>query len=231
MSEEKIHIARLRKQGKIFEIDIDPEKVLEFKQGKADVREVLKAEQVFSDAKKGMLASEKDMEKIFDTSDPLEVAKIILREGEIPLTASQKRAILDEKKKKIASIIHMNAVDPKTHIPHPQQRIEAAMDEAKFRIDERKSAEEQVEDALKAIRAILPIKFERKEIAVKIPPSYAPQSYPILKSFGTVIKEEWLNDGSLAVLIKIPGGLEEDFYQKLNALCHGEVETKLLKTE
>jgi len=231
MSEEKIHIARLKKEGKTFEIDIDPEKVPDYRIGKADIRDVLKVEKIFYDAKKGMLASEKEMERLFGTSDPLEVAKIILKEGEIPLTAEQKRAMIEEKKRKIINIIHTNAVDPTTHLPHPPQRIEAAMEEAKYRIDEHKSAEEQIDDVLKAIRPILPIKFETKEIAVKIPPEYAPKSYGILNSFGKKIKEEWLSDGSLAVLIEIPGGLEEEFYEKLNSLCHGKVETKVIKTK
>jgi len=98
-------------------------------------------------------------------------------------------------------------------------------------IDERKSVQVQVQDILKKVRVILPIRFEVKELAVKIPASYAPKSYPIMKSFGKLLKEEWQNDGSLVAVVEMPGGLEEDFHQKLNALCHGEVESKVLNTK
>ena len=33
-------------------------------------------------------------------------------------------------------MIHRNAVDPKTGLPHPPQRIESAMEEAKIHVDE-----------------------------------------------------------------------------------------------
>jgi len=77
----------------------------------------------------------------------------------------------------------------------------------------------------------LPIKFEVKEIATKIPPEFAAKSYPIFNQFGKKIREDWQTDGSLVVVIEMPGGLEEDFHNKLNALCHGNVETKVLKVK
>jgi len=49
-----------------------------------------------------------------------------------------------------------------------------------------------------------------------------------LKEFGKVMKEEWQKDGSYIAVMNIPGGLEEEFYQKVNALTKGEAETKLL---
>ena len=232
-SKEKAHfyIARIKKGGKDFEIDVDPDIALAYKAGKAEIKDVLKAEHIFADLKKGMVASEKEMETLFGTSDVFEVAKIILEKGELPITAEHKRAMVEEKRKQIIHIIHTNAVDPKTHLPHPAQRIEAAMEEAKVRIDDFKSANEQIDEVLKKIRVVLPIKFEVKEIAAKIPAAYAPKSYPVLKSFGKLLREEWLRDGSLAVLVEMPGGLEEEFHQKLNALCHGEVETKIFKVK
>ena len=45
------------------------------------------------------------------------------------------------------------------------------------------------------------------------------------------IREDWQTDGSLVVVIEIPGGLEEDFHNKLNSLCHGTIETKILKVK
>ena len=72
------------------------------------------------------------------------------------------------------------------------------------------------------------MKFEVKEIAVKIPADFAAKSYQVLNSFGTKLKEEWLSDGSLAVVLEIPGGLENEFYDKINSLTHGNVETKVL---
>tara|TARA_Y100000310_G_scaffold267709_1_gene279845 strand:- start:13732 stop:14451 length:720 start_codon:yes stop_codon:yes gene_type:complete len=227
-----LDIARLRKEGKDFEICVEPDKALSFKSGEnVDIKDVLITEKIFSDAKKGLEASEKDIKAVFGISDIFEIAEIIVKKGDIPLTTEYKNKLREQKRKQIIQIIHKNGVDPKTHIPHPINRIENAIEAAKVHIDERKSVQTQVQDILKKIRVILPIRFEVKELAVKIPASYAPKSYPIMKSFGKLLKEEWQNDGSLVAVVEMPGGLEEDFHQKLNALCHGEVESKVLNTK
>ncbi len=229
---DEAKIVKLRTHGQVFEILADSAKALSLKSGNAvDIRDILAVQKVFTDAKKGMEASPNALRSIFKSDDPLEVAKEIIQKGEIPLTAEYKQGMRDQKKRQIVNIIHRNAVDPQTHAPHPPQRIEAALEEAKFHVDEVKDVNKQVEEALKALRPILPIKFEIKEIAAKVPPDYAAKSYSVLNSFGKKIKEDWQSDGSLVVVLEMPGGLEEDFHNKLNALCHGEVETKVLSVK
>ncbi len=226
---DEANIIKLKTHGQNFEILADSTQALALKSGAdIDIREVLAAQKIFTDSRKGMEASPNDLNNIFKTDDPLEVAKLIIQKGDIPITAKHRDELREQKKRQIINMIHRNAVDPRTHTPHPPNRIEAALEEAKFHIDEVKDVGKQVEEALKAIRAILPIKFEIKEMAVKIPPEFAAKSYPILNSFGKKIREDWQTDGSLVVVVEIPGGLEEDFHNKLNALCHGNVETKVL---
>ncbi|MDK2783938.1 MAG: ribosome maturation protein, partial [Thermococcaceae archaeon] len=50
-----------------------------------------------------------------------------------------------------------------------------------------------------------------------------------VRKFGTIKKEEWGSDGSWMFLIEIPGGVEEEFYEKLNALTKGTAVTKLIE--
>ncbi|MBU0629226.1 MAG: ribosome assembly factor SBDS [Nanoarchaeota archaeon] len=228
-SVDEANIIRFKSHGHNFEIMADNAKALAVKSGaNLDMKDVLAVQKVFTDSRKGMPASLNALKEAFGTDDPLEAAKIIIQKGDVPLTAEYKNNLKEQKKKQIINIIHQNAVDPKTHIPHPAQRIEAALDEAKFRVDEFKDVNQQIDDALKSIRPILPIKFETKEIAAKIPSLYAAKSYPIINSFGKKLREDWQTDGSLVVVVEIPGGLEEEFHSKLNALCHGDVETKIL---
>lgn len=230
VSVDEAIIARLKTNNQNFEILVDCNMAIAVKEGKSvNMKDVLAAIKIFSDAKKGLEASENTMKQIFQTADPEEVAKIIIQKGEIQLTAEYRTSLKEQKRKQIINMLHANGVDPKTHLPHPPQRIENALEEAKFHFDEFKSVQEQVQEALKKLRPILPIKFETKEIAIKIPSEFAAKSYQILKSFGTKLKEEWLSDGSLATVLEIPGGLENDFYDKLNSLTHGNVETKVLK--
>ncbi|MBU4283826.1 MAG: ribosome assembly factor SBDS [Nanoarchaeota archaeon] len=227
-----INLARLKKGGQNFEVVINSDNAIAFKQGKnIAIEGVITNEKIFADAKKGLLASEKLVQQLFNTTDVKEVAKIIIKDGEIQLTAEYKQKLREEKKKRIINFIHANGVDPKTGLPHPVTRIENAFEEAKIHIDEFKSEEKQIDEILKKLRVILPIKFEIDEIEIKIPASYAAKMYSVVKSFSRITKDEWLNDGSWKCIVEIPAGLKQDFFDKLNSMTHGEIETKILKTK
>ena len=226
----KAIIARLRKGGEVFEVLVDCEKAIEFRTGKLDdISEVVASDCIYKDAKKGEKASENEMGEIFEGKSQKEVSEIIVKEGEIHATAEHKAKLREEKKKKLIELIHRNAIDSKTGLPHPANRIEAAMDEAKSHIDEFKSAEAQMEDVLERLRTVLPIKFVKKEIEVVVPAQYTGNVYSVVKQFGQILKEEWANNGSLTIDVEIPGGLQEEFFDKLNGLTHGEVESRVLK--
>jgi len=223
-------IARLKTRGQNFEILVDCANALALREGReVDMHDILAAMKIFSDAKKGLEASETSMKQIFGTSDVEEVTKEIIQKGEIQLTQEYREKLREDKRKQIITMIHRNGVDPKTHLPHPPQRIENAFIEAKFHVDEFKSVQEQVQEALKKMRLILPIKFEVKEIAIKIPPEFAPKCYSTVKAFGTILREEWQTNGYWIGVVELPGGMENELYDKLNNICHGNVESKVLK--
>lgn len=226
-----LNLAKFKKGGKNFEIVIDADLAVDYKDGKvADIAEVLKSENIFSDAKKGELASETALKDIFETDDKLAVAEHIIKHGEIQLTAEYRKKIREQKMKRIVEIIHRNGVDPRTHLPHPVARLESAILEAKVKIDEFQKAEEQVDDVVEKLRPILPIRFEINEIAIKIPAEHATKTYSIVKATARIIKEEWLNSGDWVCVVELPAGLREDLFSKLNKSTKGNVQTKILKT-
>lgn len=228
MTDEHINTARLKKGSDVFEIVIDPDKAIAARHGKADIRDALRVPKIFSDAKKGMLASETRMQALFGTTDPFEIAKKIVVDGDIQVTAEYREQLREQKRRQIVDFIRRNGADPRTHAPHPAARIEAAMTEAKVRVDEFKSADQQVQEILKALRPILPIKFETKEIEITLPAQWASKAYSALKQFGKVLSEAWQSDGSWKGTLELPGGMEQELYDKLNALTHGEVIAKVI---
>lgn len=222
-------IARLEYYGEHFEILVDPDLASDFKRGKEiDIEKILAVEEIFKDAKKGDKASEEAMMKAFQSVDPLEAAAIIIKKGQVQLTAQQRKEMQEEKRKKIISKITREAINPQTKLPHPARRIEIAMEEAKVHIDPFKSVDEQVKGVLKAIRTKIPIKFEHVNIAIKIPGDYAGKVYPVISEFGKKKREEWQKDGSWIAVVEVPGGLQESFDRKLNELTGGRVETRVL---
>ena len=225
-------IARLKTHGQNFEVLVDCNNAIALREGKSiDMKDVLAASKIFTDAKKGLEASEHAMQQIFQTIEAEEVAKQIIKKGDMQLSAEYRNKIRENKRKQIINIIHRNGVDPKTHLPHPVTRIENAFEEAKFHVDEFLSVQQQVQEVLKKLQPILPIKFEVKELAVKIGPEYAGKAYATVKNYGTILREEWQNSGYYVAVIEMPGGLESEFYEKINDICHGDVEVKVLKTK
>jgi len=229
---EKAHfnLARLNKGGERFEVIIDPDKAVAYKNGSLkDVKDALKYEKIFSDAKKGLPAPETSMQKNFNTSDALSVAEIILTKGEIQLTSAYRDSLKENKRKQLVELIHRNAIDPKTNLPHPLTRIENAFAEAKVRIDEHKKVEDQFEDVLKQLRPILPIRFETRQIQLLVPSAFASKSYPTIKGFGRIVKDSWHSDGTLLAVVEIPAGLQQELVEQLNKLTHGDVDIKILE--
>ncbi|ODS42143.1 MAG: rRNA metabolism protein [Candidatus Altiarchaeales archaeon IMC4] len=224
-------IARLKTGGETFEILVDPERSFEFKEGVegVDIEDVLAVPTVFKDAGAADKASEVRMAEVFKTDDINEIAALIIKKGEIQITTEHRKKILEDKRRKIITTIARNAINPQTKLPHPAARIESAMEEAKVKIDPFKSADAQIEAVLKALRPLIPIKFENVQIAVKIPAQYTGGAYRVVHEFGEVKKEEWAADGSLVCLIEMPGGLQDDFYNKVNGLTHGAAQVKLLQ--
>ena len=223
-------IARLVRGGEHFEVLVDPEYALQLREGeRSTVDDILAIEEVFKDAAKGERASGEGLKKTFGTTDATEIATRIIKEGELHLTASQRRKIQEHKRKQLINAIATNAVNPQTGLPHPPQRIEKALDEAKVNVDPFKSVDEQVNTALKAIRPLIPIRFEEISIAVKVPANYVAKSYGPIQRFGKLIRQEWQQDGSWIGVVRIPAGLQNDFYELLNRLSRGEAETKILE--
>ncbi|MBM3309657.1 MAG: ribosome assembly factor SBDS [Candidatus Altiarchaeales archaeon] len=222
-------IARLKTHGLNFEIYVDPDLALSYKQGEqVDLKDVLAAECVFKDASAGDRAAEESMKKALGASDLNAVADVILKKGELHLTTEQKKNMLEARRKQIVSIIVRNAINPQTKTPHPPSRIESAMEEAKVHVTLDKSAKEQVDKILKALQPLIPIRFEKVQVAVKIPAAHTGRLYSVLREYGEVKKEEWVGQEQYC-LVEIPGGVQDELYDKLNSLTHGEVKTKLVK--
>lgn len=223
--------AKFKKGSDVFEIVIDADKAMMFRKGIGDIRDVLMFPKIFSDAKKGMTAPENRVKAVFGTTDPNEVAKKIIIDGEIPVTADYRNAQIQQKRQRVIELLHMNGVDPRTNTPHPITRIDAALTEAKAKIDDHKPAEEQLQGILRQITPILPIKFVKKEIQLTVPAQYAGKTYAAIKQLSKILRESWNSDGSWTGLVEIPGGLEQDLYDKLNGLTHGTLQAQVKETK
>jgi len=226
---EKYTVARITKDNEHFEVLVKPQKALDYRMGKiAATTEVLVTETIFSDANKGTKVAEENLRKAFGTTDTLKIAEIILRKGTLQLTTEQRRKMIEDKRKQIIDFISRQAVDPKTNLPHPQLRIENALEQIHYSIDPFKPVEEQAKEIIKQLRIILPLKMEQVSVGVHIPAEYSAKAYGTIKGFGTIKREEWRADGSWYGVIEMPVGLYAPFLEKLGEITKGSGEAKII---
>ncbi len=216
-----INLAKIKKYGKNFEIVVDADKAIEYKRSKGNLAEVLNSPEIFSDAQKGMVASPSDLEEVFGTIDKDEVAKKILSDGEIQLSAEYRKKLRERKEKNIISLIHKNCIDPRTKAPLPITRIKNALEHAKIKIDYMKSAEDQFEEIIKKIKLYMPIRIDKTTLQITVPAHYTGKAYGFIKKIGKLIKEDWTSKGEFLGKLVIPSGIEYEIIDKINKITDG----------
>ena len=223
-------VARFETFGETFEILLDPAAMDLIKAGKEiDLMEYLAVEDVFNNARKGTRPTEDIVKKAFGTTDIREVAQKIIAKGEVQITAEQRKEMLQVKKRQIITYIAANAINPQTKLPHPPTRIELALDEAKFHADPFKPVDKQIEEAMHLLRPLIPIRFERTKVAVRLRGDDYGKCYDDLIHFGVVEKEEWQADGSWIGVMSIPAGLITEMTNKLNSKTKGNAAVKTIQ--
>ncbi|AAL64029.1 ribosome assembly factor SBDS [Pyrobaculum aerophilum] len=227
---KKVAVAKLDKGGEHFEILIDPDAALELKMGKPlGIDKVLVHEEIYKDAKKGLRASEQALKKVFGTTDVRKIAEIIIKEGEIPLTAEQRRKLIEDKKRQIVEWISRNCIDVRTKTPVPPQRVENALEQARVSIDPFKSVEEQVQEVLKEIQRIIPIKVATARVALAVSSTYAQRVKGLVAKMAKIVNERYKSDGSWEALLELPAGLQDVLIARVNDVTHGDADIRILE--
>jgi len=224
--------ARLETHGERFEVLVDPDAALEMKRDEfeGELEDVIAARDVFENASRGDRPAEEDLEEVFGTTEPLDIIPEVIERGEIQITAEQREEMQERKKRNLINTISRNAINPQMDdAPHPPDRIESALEEAGFTVDPMTPAEEQVDDALEALRPVIPIRFEEMTVAVNLPADYAGSGQAKLREFGDLEREEWQADGSWVGVITFPAGMQDELYSRVNEVTEGEGETQVVK--
>jgi len=227
---DKPSVVRYSFEGEKFEILVKPDPALEFKLGKIkDISSILVSDEIYTDSNKGTRASSEKLLKAFKTEDTTAIAEKILKKGVLNLTTDQRRKMISEKRKQIVNFIVKTYVDPKSHLPHPPLRIEQAMEDGRVSIDPHKNAEEQIKDIVDKLRSIIPLKSENLVLEIIVPAQFASQSYSVLKSTGTLQKEEWQSNGSLKAILEIPAAARPNVIDRLGSITKGTASIEVLK--
>lgn len=208
-------IARLEKGGKRYEVLVDPNLVNQWKDDKESVSfdDLLATEEVWHDVKNGERPTEEKLVGVFGTIELSVCVEKILLEGSIQLTTEQRKKMIQDKTKQVIADICMLGIDPQTKLPHPPQRVENALIEARFKADPFKPVEKQVKEAVAMIRSLIPISFTTVRLAFKIPGANYGAVYSFVRE--DVLREDWLPNGDWAFTVEIPAGMKNDYIAKI----------------
>jgi ribosome maturation protein SDO1 len=191
---------------------------------------VLISDTIYKDANKGERATTASLQKVFGTTDVMKIADIIIKKGDLPITAERRNRLIEENRKKIINIITRNCIDTRTNAPLPPSRVENILKELKVRIDPFASAEEQATEIIKEIKKVIPIKIAKAIIQLQIPVEYASKAYnQVIAKMSTVVNSNWKNDGSWEGEVEIPAGIQETFIQKINEISNRKAIIKNIK--
>ncbi len=164
----------------------------------------------------------------FGTTDIQEVINQIVKNGEVLLTQVHRDEKREKKVKQVVDFLSSNAVDPQTGNPHTGERIKNALDQSNVNI-KNIPIESQISDILAEISKVIPIKLDTKRVKIIVPAIHTGQVYGVISQYKE--EENWLDDGSLEVTVKVPSGIIMDFYDKLNSVTHGSAVTEEIREE
>jgi ribosome maturation protein SDO1 len=222
-------IARFETGGNRFEILVDPKAAQEYNEGgDIDWEDAIAADGIWSDSSKGERAPDILVNNTFESLDLIKIYKIILDEGTIQLTSQQRKEMVEQKRKQIIAYIVANAMNPQTGGAHPPQRIENAIEEARYSVDPMETVEKQVENIFKSIKALIPISFEKIKVAVKIQAIHVGKCYGQLSGIGKIENEEYQKDGSWVGIMEMPAASYNQLENLLGSVTKGTAETKIL---
>ena len=227
---DKTTVVRYTYSGDKFELLVKPDPAFDYKTGKlSEISKILISEEIYTDSNKGTRATNEKLNQVFKTTDPAKIAEIIMKKGELNLTTEQRKKMTSEKRKQLVTFIAKTYVDPRSHLPHPPLRIEQALDDGRVSIDPFKNIDEQVKEVVEKLRPIIPLKSENVILEISVPAQFVAQSYTVLKSTGTLKKEDWQTNGSLKAILEIPAAARPNVIDRLGSITKGTATVEVVK--
>ncbi|MHA2501368.1 MAG: ribosome assembly factor SBDS [Candidatus Kariarchaeaceae archaeon] len=226
----KFTLVRYSSHGKRFEMVVNPEPAFLFTQGEdVDIDDVVEGGYIiFENFSRGLKATDDDLAEVFGTSEDREVAKLMLKKGELQLTQEQRRAFVQEKRDEILDYLEKHAVNPNTKSPQPRQRIDNAMDAAGVIINKDEDTKAQVDRIIRQLTSTLPLSLESATVEFVVAPKDTGPLYGFLQGAGEPINENWGGDGTLTMIVRVPSGLVAGLLEEVSDQSKGRVRATVI---
>lgn len=226
---EHFNLVIYEKHGRHFELFVDPDKVIEYRNGnKMPLKEVLKVDKIYTLVRQGLISTNDDLLTVFNTIDFETIAKKILEDGKLQLSQSYRKSLIEKTNKKIINDIHRLAIDARTNLPLPFKRIENALLEVKFKVKEGQAYDKMFKEAMNLIKTVIPIKITNIRYGIYLKFKYSDRVLKFLTNIGDILKKN-VHQDELYIVVEIASGLKEEFMDGLNSITHGNVKIDVMK--
>ena len=188
-----------------------------FRKKTRSLDDTLVTHDIYKNARKGDRASEAEIQQALDHHQMKQALEEIVLKGEYQLSVEERKELIRQMRKRIVQFFHHNYMDPKTNLPHPITRLEAALSDIKsLRITINESPESQAKAILKKLIVILPMKSNAMEATVVVPHTLIGQAQGKLRSLSTVRNSEYTSTGCIMKIAFLSGNFQAllDFVNK-----------------
>ena len=150
---------------------------------------------VFSNYSKGEIAKMEDIYKITNSTNKNDAILYLIDHGDIPVSASERKQLTDQKFNEIVNFIHKNYLNPVNKKPYSLSIIKSSLKSIKgFSIDYNKSAESQFNIYKKKIS--LPLVKNWLIVNIELTHSQIGKGMSILNKYANIINENYHKNGA-----------------------------------
>ncbi|CAH0518372.1 unnamed protein product [Peronospora belbahrii] len=201
-----VAVVRMRKAGKRFEIACYKNKVQNWRNGvEEDIDEVLQIDKVYENVSKGKFAKKSDWSKAFDVHSEEQVCRIILDRGELQVSEGERKALVENMYRDIATIVADKCVNPTSNRPYPYTVIERVMKEIHYAVIPNRSAKQQALELIKKLPEHIPLARAKMKIQIITPKSGVQAIKTELLKEGAEIVEQTGSETVRMVVLITPG--------------------------
>lgn len=170
-----VSVMRLDRKGQHFEIAVVPNKVNSWRNGlETNIDEVLQSHSIFTNVDQGSLAKTSKVLEALNVKTIEEALIIILKEGKINLAEKERKLIIENLGKDIASIVASQCINTNTQRPLTTSMVERAMKAVGYSVKIKKAAKAQALTVIKILQEEhYPISRARIRLKLMVNPDIA----------------------------------------------------------
>lgn len=189
-----------------FEILAKVGAVQKFRDGKLGFGSVMFSDDIFvGHYAKAERAKPADLKAAFGDISNEAILQEILRKGECQFTADERKEKVEQKRREIVNYIHKYFLDPRSKTPHPVTRIENALDVLKVHPDPDLPLDRQIQDIVKHLPEVLPVKRCEIEATLVVPNALMGGAAGVISKFAQIGKESYTDAGCSMEITLVPG--------------------------